>query len=293
MTVHLEKVLQHAERELVHRSHLAPTDLLDIYRRFLKLEEHRLKLEHNQGESGRELARKRADVITVMLRHIWTSAWETHRKSHFDQPPRIALLAVGGFGRGELNPYSDIDVLFLYANDNNKSAGEVNDIVQHILYMLWDIGFQVGHATRTMSELVSQANGDLRTKTSLLEARYLSGDEMLFTEFEKTFERRCLIGHEKEYLEWRVADQHDRHVKAGNTPFLQEPNVKNGCRRFARLPEPALDRQSEARHGQHAAVLSTPSCSPPPSASSSTAPTIFSCASAPSFTISKSGPATC
>ena len=229
MPVYLEKVLRHAERELVNKSHLGPTDLLDIYRRFLKLEEHRLKLEHMHGENGRELVQRRADVITVMLRHIWTGAQATHKKSHLDKVPRIALLAVGGFGRGELNPYSDIDILFLYPTENSKEAVQVNDIVQHILYMLWDIGFQVGHATRTMQEVVTQANADLRTKTSLLEARFIAGDEALFSEFEKTFERRCLRGHEKEFLQWRVNDQKDRHEKAGNTVFLQEPNLKNGC----------------------------------------------------------------
>jgi [protein-PII] uridylyltransferase len=227
--VYLEKVLRHAERELVHQSRLRPTDLLDIYRRFLKLEEHRLKLEHMHGEGGRDLCKKRADVISVMLRHLWTGAWETHLLSHMDKPARIALLAVGGFGRGELNPYSDIDILFLYPENGAKNTAQVNDLVQHVLYMLWDIGFQVGHATRTMGDLVIQANKDLRTKTSLLEARFLSGDESLFGEFERTFERRCLRGHEKEYLAWRVADQRERHDKAGRTPFLQEPNVKNGC----------------------------------------------------------------
>jgi [protein-PII] uridylyltransferase len=227
--VHLEKVLRHAERELVNHSHLRPTDLLDVYRRFLKLEEHRLKLEHIHGESGRDLCQKRADVMTVMLRQLWKGAWETHQRLHPEKAPRIVLLAVGGFGRGELNPYSDIDILFLYPNDGAREIAQVNDIVQHILYMLWDIGFQVGHATRTMHELVNQANGDLRTKTSLLEARYLCGDESLFAEFEKTFERRCVHGHEKEFLEWRIADQADRHQKAGHTVFLQEPNVKNGC----------------------------------------------------------------
>jgi len=227
--VYLEKVLRHAERELVHQSHLRPTDLLDIYRRFLKLEEHRLKLEHIHGESGRLLCQKRADVITVMLRHLWTGAWETHQRLHPEKPPRIVLLAVGGFGRGELNPFSDIDILFLYPDEGAKNTEQVNTIVQHILYILWDIGFQVGHATRTMEEVVAQANGDLRTKTSLLEARFLAGDESLFAEFNKTFERRCVRGHEKKFLEWRVGDQQDRHEKAGNTPFLQEPNVKNGC----------------------------------------------------------------
>jgi [protein-PII] uridylyltransferase len=227
--VHLEKVLRHAERELVHQSHLRPTDLLDVYRRFLKLEEHRLKLQQSHGEGGRDLCRKRADVITVMLRHLWDGAWETHLRSQIDKPPPVALLAVGGFGRGELNPFSDIDILFLHNAHSEKAVKQVNDIVEHVLYMLWDIGFQVGHATRTLAEVVSQANEDLRTKTSLLEARHLSGDESLFVEFAKTFERRCLHGHEKEYLAWRVADQRERHEKVGNTPFLQEPNVKSGC----------------------------------------------------------------
>jgi [protein-PII] uridylyltransferase len=229
MSAYIEKVLRHAERDLVDKSHLKPTDLLDIYRRFLKLEEHRLKLDHQRGGSGRDLCEKRADVITVMLRHIWSSAWETHRKAHLENPPRIALLAVGGFGRGELNPYSDIDILFLHPHDHAKFTAQVNDIVQHVLYVLWDIGFQVGHATRTLPELVTQANGDLRTKTSLLESRFLCGDEPLFAEFEKIFAHKCVHGHEKEFLEWRVADQAERHAKAGNTVFLQEPNVKNGC----------------------------------------------------------------
>ncbi len=140
--VHLEKVLRHAERELVHQSHLRPTDLLDIYRRFLKLEEHRLKLEHKNGEGGRDLCRKRADVISVMLRHLWNGAWETHLRSHSDKPPQITLFAVGGFGRGELNPYSDIDILFLHHASGPTATQQVNDIVQHVLYMLWDIGFR-------------------------------------------------------------------------------------------------------------------------------------------------------
>lgn len=229
MPAHLEKVLSHAERKLVHQAHLRPTDLLDVYRSFLKLEEHRLKVDHASGEGGRALAQKRADIITVMLRHLWNSAWQTSQRTHLNDPPRMALLAVGGFGRGELNPYSDIDILFLYDHSGKERPAQVDDIVQHILYMLWDIGLHVGPATRTMDELVTAGNSDLRTKTSLLEVRYLSGEESLFTEYQRVFNQRCLRGHEGEYLSWRVQDQRERHAKGGNTVFLQEPNVKNGC----------------------------------------------------------------
>lgn len=227
--VHLDKVLRHAERKLVNEENLKPTDLLDLYRRFLKLEEHRLKLAHGSGESGRSFAQKRADLMAVVLRHIWDGAWQNALRVHAEKPPRIALIAVGGFGRGELNPGSDIDIHFLHDAKDRAGAALVKEIVEQVLYMLWDVGFHVGHATRTASEEVENSNSDLRTKTSLLESRLLIGDDALYAEFGRTFERLCLKGKEAEFLNWRMADQAERHAKFGNTVFLQEPHVKNGC----------------------------------------------------------------
>jgi [protein-PII] uridylyltransferase len=227
--VHLDKVLRHAERNLVNESNLRPSDLLDLYRRFLKLEEHRLKLAHASGEGGRSVAVKRADLMTVVLRHIWNGAWQSSLKTHSDKPPRIALIAVGGFGRGELNPSSDIDIHFLHDAKSREASAFAKDVIEQVLYMLWDVGFHVGHATRTPSEEVENANSDLRTKTSLLESRLVSGDAELYAEFGRTFERLCIKGKEQEFLNWRMSDQAERHAKQGNTVFLQEPNVKNSC----------------------------------------------------------------
>ena len=188
-----------------------PTDLLDIYRRFLKLEEHRLKLEHMHGEDGPRAgaAPRRRDLRDAppyldrrVGNPIASRTLIARRASPFS---RWAASAAANS-----TPTATSTSCFFIRMKAARPRFRVNDIVQHILYMLWDIGFQVGHATRTMQELVNQANGDLRTKTSLLEARFLCGDEPLFHEFEKVFQRRCLQGHEKEFLEWRVADQRDR-----------------------------------------------------------------------------------
>lgn len=229
-TAHLTKVLRHAERRLLAEAQRKPTDTLDLYRRFTKVEEHRLKLAHGQGAGGRELCRQRADLISVVLQHIWAGAIEHVTLAHGpDVATEIVLIAVGGCGRGELNPYSDVDIHFLYTKGRKTEHRVVQDVVEQVLYMLWDVGFKVGHAARTLDELVDQANRDLLTKTALLESRYVCGDKDLWAQFERSFERLCIDGRENEYLQWRLEDQDDRHAKNGGTVFVQEPNVKNGC----------------------------------------------------------------
>lgn len=234
MLSHLEKVLRHAERKLQASPKSSSADLLDIYRNFLKVEQHRLRLEHRAGGGGLEISRKRSDLITVLLRHLFKEAMLRAQQSHSlpsGTEHLIALIAIGGFGRGELCPGSDIDIQFIYKKHGAQSAEAkfINDVIQQILYLLWDIGLKLGPASRTIDEVVSQANGDLQTKTSLLETRLVAGSEELFDIFLGRFRRLCLLGREQEYLQWRLEESRERQSKQGNTVFLQEPNVKNGC----------------------------------------------------------------
>ncbi len=234
---YLEKVLRHAEKKLLAETEgkRKPTDRLDLYRRFLKLEEHRLKLAHASGEGGREISRRRAQLITILLREVWQRAVQhvvdasPAASKEAAANPEILLSAVGGFGRGELNPGSDVDILFLYTKGRRTEYRVVEAMVEQVLYMLWDVGFKVGHAVRTLDELVEEANANLETKTSLLECRFLCGDEKLWRTFEKVLVKDCIKGHQEQYLSWRVHEQATRHEKHGGTVFVQEPNVKNGC----------------------------------------------------------------
>jgi len=202
-------------------------ELIALYKKFLKIEEHGLRLKHNAGGGGRDICRQRAGLIDLVLQHLFDGAYKIHKQTRKDSG--LALVAIGGYGRGELNPLSDVDIMFLHADSQKHEPAKMKEIIELILYMLWDVGFKVGHSTRSISTAIKQANDDMQSKTSLLESRFLAGDESLFEEFCTEFEARCIKGHEQEYISQRVINQAERHEKFGGTVYLQEPNVKNGC----------------------------------------------------------------
>src|SRR6266705_4503843 len=111
MSRHLEKILAHAERELTSTGAQRPTDVLPVYRKFLKIEEHRLRLRQRAGDGGREVCARRVDLIDVLLRRVFAAA--NHVVTERTGTLPIALVALGGYGRRELNPCSDVDVMFL------------------------------------------------------------------------------------------------------------------------------------------------------------------------------------
>jgi [protein-PII] uridylyltransferase len=228
---HLEKVLRHAEERLVTKSGARPTEILNVYKKFLKVEEHRLRLLHHAGGGGREIAKGRAELMDVVLRHVFKAADENYRQTQADNVVAVSLLAIGGFGRGELCPYSDIDIMFLHNSSSRASALHpyLKEIVEQVLYMLWDVGLKVGHATRSISEAAVQANKDMQSKTSMIESRLLAGDEKIYESFRQTLIKECVKGHENEYIAARMEDQKVRHEKFGDSVYLQEPNVKGGC----------------------------------------------------------------
>lgn len=228
MSRHHEKVLEHAERELTPATGPTP-GLLPIYQKFLKIENHRLRLRHHAGGGGREVCASRASLIDVVLRHLFEAATGSTQERNGKKSIPLSLVALGGYGRGELNPGSDVDVMFLHPHTGNEVPESLAQTVERVLYFLWDVGFKVGHSTRSIREAVDQANGDMLTKTALLEARLLAGDAELFQRFRAQFRRRCVLGHEKEYITARMEDQTRRHEKFANSVYLQEPNVKSGC----------------------------------------------------------------
>ena len=225
---HLEQVLAHAANQLAPTGARRPTEVLPLYKKFLKVEEHRLRLKHQAGGGGREICGRRAELVDVLLQYVFGAAATAARGNEASRTP-LALIALGGYGRGELNPFSDIDVMLLHDQGARKISPHLEEMVQQVLYLLWDSGFRVGHSTRSIKEAIAQANRDMLTKTAMLESRFLAGDAELAREFREQFRLRCVEGHEREYVEMRMQDQLTRHKKSGESVYLQEPHVKSGC----------------------------------------------------------------
>src|ERR1043166_4525882 len=226
---HLGKVLAHAERELAAARTMGPAESLPLYKKFLKIEEHRLRLRHQYGGGGREICALRVELIDVLLRHIFAAAVNFAEKAKDASPTPLTVIALGGYGRGELNPFSDVDIMFLHDKNGAEISSYSAQVVEQILYLLWDVGFKVGHSTRSIAQAIDLANTDMLTKTAMLESRHLAGDQELARRFRKAFRANCVRGHEREYVELRMQDQAVRHAKFGDSVYMQEPNLKSGC----------------------------------------------------------------
>ncbi len=137
----------------------------------------------------------------------------------------LAVVATGGYGRGELAPGSDIDLLFVHPY---KQSPWCESVAEFILYMLWDLGLKVGHATRSLVECSRLAKQDVTIRTALLEARYLAGDRKLFEEMRKKFWAEAAEGSGLAFVEAKLAERDERHTRQGESRYLVEPNVKEG-----------------------------------------------------------------
>src|SRR5207245_8885030 len=126
--------------------------------------------------------------------------------------PPLALVAIGGYGRAELNPHSDIDFMFLHDRQvaGRRPLPHLSKIIDGLLYPLWDIGLKIGHSVRSIEDCIKVANSDMQSKTSLIESRLITGDAPLFHKFQKSLVSKCVEGHEKEYIAMRLEDQEAR-----------------------------------------------------------------------------------
>ena len=138
---------------------------------------------------------------------------------------RLAIVAVGGYGRGELAPYSDIDLLFLLPY---KQTPHTEQVVEYLLYLLWDLGLKIGQSTRSVEESLRQAKSDLTIRTGLLEARYLWGEQALFNELKRRFDSEIVRGTAAQFVESKLAERDARHQRVGDSRYQLEPNIKEG-----------------------------------------------------------------
>ena len=137
----------------------------------------------------------------------------------------LVVAATGGYGRGLLAPFSDIDLLFLTDEGN---AHDAHRLVEYVLYFLWDLGLKVGHATRTITECIEEARKDTTVRTALLDARLLAGDGALFAMFEARYIVACVEAGAAGFIHDKRRERLERHRRFGDSPYLVEPNIKEG-----------------------------------------------------------------
>ena len=227
-----DKIEKDAQERLTLPDSRQPSQELARYKEFLKFESNRLLTLHREGAKGREVCHGKSIVIDELLRHILIAVQNHIVQTSGAKVPKFALVAIGGYGRGELNPHSDIDIMFVHESDSvthGKAIPAFAALTDGLLYTLWDIGLKVGHSVRSPADAVQAANNDMQSKTSLIEARLVAGDEGLFQHMKSLVIAKCVHGHEQAYIRARIEDQAARRAKYGDSASMQEPNIKNGC----------------------------------------------------------------
>lgn len=204
-------------------------------RRAIVLAHLKAAIEAGQGVvqkrfEGREIDGNRAKgdlsfLFDQVIRIVHDAAARAYPVSNPTTADRLAVVAVGGYGRGELAPYSDIDLLFLFPW---KQTAHGEQIVEYMLYMLWDLGLKVGHSTRSIEDCVRLAKRDLTIRTALLEARFLWGEQTLFLEMRKAYSDQVISGATMEFVTGKLAERDARHEKMGDSRYYVEPNIKDG-----------------------------------------------------------------
>ncbi len=172
---------------------------------------------HGRGATGSEVVRRLADLADTILLSLFEDACAK------ELPKGVCLVALGGYGRRELAPYSDIDLMFLYSPACGTQAKVVSTSVLHAL---WDLGFQVGHSLRTIADCVSMSRADLVVRTSLMEARCLAGEQELFASFTVAVKAKTTARAVQQYLTEKLEERRQEYGRFGATNFLLEPNVK-------------------------------------------------------------------
>lgn len=225
-----ERAKKHTLARLNFAGEVSVAERTEACKAFLKLDLDMIKSGHAAGAPGHQTARALAAGVDVMLMKLYDYAIERWENRQGKLPSPVCLVALGGYGRSELSPHSDVDIMFLFPSKARASL--VKGLQQHlsdeILYPLWDCGLKVGHSTRTVEEVFAEARNEIQSKTALLEARRVAGSESLFATFHAAYRTYYTQDDPAAYIAARLQDQASRRAKHGDTVFLQEPDIKSG-----------------------------------------------------------------
>lgn len=225
--IHRRKILQ----DIMDRSHINQAELTDVLKGayekgFEVIKQTFMADDPSVRDNGPEMARKLSYLTEQIIRTAYDGVVQRlYPNANPTDGERFSLIATGGFGRGELAPYSDIDLLFLIPY---KGIAWSETVIETLLYILWDLHLKVGHAVRTPSECIRLAKDDLSIKTAFLEARFLTGEKNLFLHARHTFVKTLVKSHGPAFLTDKMKERDERHKRLGDSRFVVEPNIKEG-----------------------------------------------------------------
>jgi [protein-PII] uridylyltransferase len=177
-------------------------------------------------QRGNDAAAAQAFLTDQIVRLTYDfTVQRLHRLGNATASERLTLLAVGGYGRGEMAPFSDVDIAFLTPW---KQTGWTEQVIESMLYTLWDLGLKVGHSSRSLDEMIRMAKGDLTIRTALLEARYVWGDQALYDEAAARFQAEVVADTARAFVSEKLAERDARHKRMGDSRYVVEPNLKEG-----------------------------------------------------------------
>ncbi|MEO6091479.1 MAG: [protein-PII] uridylyltransferase [Novosphingobium sp.] len=205
----------------------ARPEIVELLRKALA--DGRAEIERRLAEApsaGHDAAKAQAFLIDQLVRvihdHVVTAVFPPTNRSTGE---RLAVLAVGGYGRGEMAPHSDVDIAFVTPI---KQTPWCEQVIETMLYFLWDLGLKVGHSSRSLADTVRMCRADLTVRTAMLEGRYVWGDQPLYQEARARFWDEVVQGTERQFVTQKLAERDERHKRLGDSRYVVEPNVKEG-----------------------------------------------------------------
>ena len=190
---------------------------------FYKIKNKKLLENFKKNNNGLEFANKRSFLLDEVIDKCYKEY-----VIHFDKNIKnfeFSIIATGGFGRKELAPHSDIDILFLHSLKDKKN---LKSLVKPILHTLWNLGLRVGYATRTIQECIIYSKKELDVCSSILESRFIVGNKKIYENLMKKYKNKIVERYGKKFIEAIFLEREKRLKEIGDTRYLLEPNVKNG-----------------------------------------------------------------
>ena len=176
--------------------------------------------------AAHQLTRSYTYLTDCLVQTVWKIAAQwLHPLPNPTEGERLSVIAVGGYGRGEMAPFSDVDLLFLTPY---KLTPWAESVIESMLYMLWDLKLKVGHSSRTVKDCLRLGKDDYTIRTAMLENRRVCGDAALSDELNTRLWSDLFSGSEREFIEAKLQERSARHIKQGGQRYVVEPNVKEG-----------------------------------------------------------------